>query len=446
MASSASSRIVKTMSLFSSVRVVGIICSLIRNKLIAWLIGPAGLGLVMLYNSVIDLIGQSTRLSMDQSAQRDISRATQAESARTITVVRRWGLWLGLAGALVTCLLSPLLSLWSFETIDRWPTFCLLAVVPLCVTYSSCITAQNQGLKRFKAVALSNVIGAIAGLVVAVPLIIWLRIDSIVWIIVVYGITAWLGAFLFRPRIPSVDMPRLEIVSRGSAFIRLGAQITLAMFITQAFNYIFVLFLNTFASVDTLGIYQSGYTLMNSYVGIIFTALWMEYYPRMASLAHSPKRLSIAASHEARVTLSLLTPLLCLFILLINPILRLIYSDQFLGAVPYVVVGCIGIVFRVTSFCLAYVILAKGDGKTYLTTEITSVLVGFSLNMAGYFYCGFLGLGIAYVLWYTAYTAIVAYMCHRKYGITYSPRTWTFAAVSFGIVTTVALLYLFLIN
>lgn len=431
------------MGIFSGVRILGILCSLVRNKLIAWFVGPVGLGLVMLFNSVVDLIGQSTRLSMDQSAQRDISHASVSEIPVTITVVRRWGVWLGLAGMVLTCALSPLLSVWTFETWSHWPTFCLLSVVPLCVTYSACTTAQNQGLKRFKAVALSNVVGSLAGLVGAVPLILWLRLDSIVWVVTLYGVTAWIGARLFRPRIKGAELATREVVERGRGFIKLGTQITLALFITQVFNYIFILFLNTYASTAALGVYQSGYTLMNSYVGIVFTALWMEYYPRLSSMSHSVLRLRVMASHECRLTLSVLTPLLSLFIVLINPIVRLIYSADFLDVVPYVVLASVGVVFRVTSFCLAYVILAKGDGKAYLTTEICSVLVGFCLNMAGYFAWGFMGLGLSYVVWYGIYTLLVAAVCRRRYGLGYDKRTWLLAAgcvLTLGVVATVYLL------
>lgn len=432
------------MGIFSGVKVVGIACSLIRNKLIAWLIGPAGLGLVILYNSILDLIGQSTRLSIDQSAQRDISQAGTAEAPRTVAVVRRWAVWLGLAGMAATCALSPLLSLWSFDDFSHWRSFCLLSVVPLCLTISACVTAENQGLRRFRAVAVSNILGAVGGLVLSVPLIIWLRIDSIIWIILAYGLMSFIGAWLFRPRLGKVNVAGNVVFAEGKSFIRLGTRITLATFVNQAFAYVFIIFLNTYASTDTLGIYQAGYTLMNSYVGIVFTALWVEYYPRLAAMAHSPRRLSLAASHEVRLTLTLLTPCLCLLIILADPVVRIIYAADFLEVIPYIVVGCIGVVFRTTSWCLAYVILARGDGRSYLITEIISNIIGLAVNIAGYLLGGFLGLGIAYTAWYACYTVIVGAVCSRRYGVRYSPRTTPTILTALALTTLTALLYLLL--
>lgn len=441
---SASARITRAIGLFSGVRIVGIICSLIRNKAIAWFIGPAGMGLVVLLNSIVDLISQSTRLSIDQSAQRDISQTSESNAVVTITVVRRWTIWLGLAGMAVTCALSPLLSLWTFETIERWPVFCILSVVPLCVTYSNCTIAQNQGLRRIRAVALSNVVGAVTGLLVAVPLVVWLRIDSIVWIILAYGVSSWLGAYIFRPRIKSITLPRTEVVEKGRSFIKLGVQITAAVFISQAFAYLFVLFLNTYASTYTLGLYQSGYTLMNSYVGIIFSAMVLEYYPRLSAQANGRRRLQLTASNQLNITLYILTPLLCVLIVLINPVIRVIYSEEFLPIIPYVVLCCSGVIFRAVSWCMAYVILAKGDGKAYLTTEISSSVIGFGCNIAGYLLGGVVGLGIAYVAWFAAYTFIVCAICKRRYDITFLPRTIVISAASFLLTAAFSLIYLLL--
>lgn len=419
-----------------------IFCSLVRNKLIAWLIGPAGLGLVILYNSVINLVSQSTRLSIDQSAQRNISQSSAAEAPVTVAVVRRWAIWLGLAGMAVMCILSPMLSYWSFDTMSRWPDFCLLSVVTFGITFYSCINAENQGLRRFKAVAKINVVVSVVSLAVVIPLIVWLRIKSIIWIILAYGVVTMIAGYIYRPRVGHVALTRHEVFEKGRSFIRLGGLITVALLAGQAFNYFFVLYLNTFASTEQLGIYQSGFTIMNSYVGIVFTAVWMEYYPRISAIAHSPRRLSLSASHEARLTLTFLAPLLCLLVIFIRPIVLLIYSSDFLPVTPYIILGCVGVVLRLMSFCLVYIILARGDGSIYVFTEILSGIVGLALNIVGYNLAGFTGLGLAYVAWYAFYLAIAAAVCRYRYGVSYFSKVWLLGLTATALVTVIALIAL----
>lgn len=429
--SSTQSTIVKAMGVFTGVRVVTILCSLIRNKLIAWLIGPAGMGLVSLYNSVVDLVGSTSRLSIDQTVQRDISQASGHDKTPVINIVRRWAVWLGLAGAAIMCVLSPLLSLWTFDTPGRWYIFCVLGVVPLCTTIANCSIAVNQGLRRFRDVASGTVWGALASLVVSVPLIVWLRINSILWVIVVYGLFTLGAAWLFRARVPRCTLTRQQIYRTGRSFLRLGLNITVAQVFTQAMAYVFVLFLNNYASTAVLGTYQAGYTLVNSYVGIILTGIWIEYYPRLAAMAHSPARLSVSASYELKVTMLVLMPVLSTFIALADPIIRLIYDADFLSMLPYVTIGAVGVVLRATSWCMSFIILARGDGRTFLFTEGISVVTGLGLNIAGYVLGGYAGLGISYILWYALYTLLVIVVCRRKYGVAYHPKVVALSAVTF---------------
>lgn len=438
---STTSRIVRAMGVFSGVKILGILCSLVRNKLIALFIGPAGLGLIMLYNTFVDLISQLSRVSMDQSAQRDISQASDAQIPAVVAVVRRWAIWLGLAGTVFMCVTSPLLSWLSWGTVDHWGAFCILSVIPLCYSYITCTNAINQGLRRFKALALANVLGTVTALAATVPLIIWLGIDSIVWVIVIYAVLSWAATWLYRPRIRRIVLPRPEIMRKGRSFIRLGAQISIATALSQVTAYVFVIFLNTYADTDTLGLYQAGFTVMNSYVGIIFMALWVEYYPRLSAMAHSTRRLSLAASHQTRLTLFILAPLLCLLAICAKPVILLVYSSDFLPITTYIRLCCIGVVFRTTSWCLAYVILARGDGRAYLVTETLSCFVGLAANIAGYLLGGFTGLGIAYIAWYVLYTCIVAIAC-RRFGVRLSAPTWLVTTAATALTTITALLLL----
>lgn len=435
----ASSRIARILAVFSGVKVVIIVCSLIRNKFIAMLLGPTGIGLVGLYNNLMDLIAQTSRLSMDQSAQRDLSQSSLANTDVTITVVRRWALWLGIGGTVLTCALSPFLSIISFDgDISHWPTFCLLSVLPFCYTFFCCVNAENQGLRRFRTVALSTLLGNVISLLVAIPVIYFLRLNSIAWVITIYAVIMAVVTYFFRPHINKVIMSGHEIISRGKSFIKTGAQITLAMAVTYASNSLFTLFINWYSSTGTLGIYQAGFQIMNSYVGIIFAVLWMEYYPRLSANAHSSRRLSLFASHQARLILSILTPMLCLLIMFCGLAVRLIYSTEFLAITPYIALACVGVVFKTNSYCMAYVILARGDGRTYMFTEISSCIFGLTANTLGFVLGGFVGLGIAYIVWYGFYTLLVTFICHRRYGVKYTGGTWLLTGAAFGLTIIIA--------
>ena len=63
------------MALFGSVQGLNIGLNLVRTKLVALFLGPAGVGLSSIYNETKELIHESTNMGMDQSGVREISVA-----------------------------------------------------------------------------------------------------------------------------------------------------------------------------------------------------------------------------------------------------------------------------------------------------------------------------------------------------------------------------------
>ena len=126
----------KAMGLFGGVQVAGILCSIIRTKLVALWIGPVGIGLFGLFNNALEMISTGTNLGIRSSSVRDISQAMDRSDksliARMVTVVRKWSMWLGLAGALLTLMLAPLLSQVTFgDSMHIWGFVALSVAVLL---------------------------------------------------------------------------------------------------------------------------------------------------------------------------------------------------------------------------------------------------------------------------------------------------------------------------
>ena len=408
----------KAMGLMGSFKALYILCALIRNKLIALWVGPAGVGISILYNSILEMVGQTTRMNIDQSAVRDIAASGKGQLDSTATVVGTWSVGLGVLGALVVCLLSPLLSIWSFGDTHMWWSFCVLSLVPMGNTIFNGVQAILQGTGQNKRIAQANILVVIGAIILVVPLVYFLREDSIIWVILVYGVFALISAIVFRPGMRRVVMGLREIWRRGASFIKLGVLITVANGVSMLFNYLFVLYMNSYASTDTLGIYQAGYTLVNTYVGMLFAGLWMDFFPRLSALSHTRMRASTVVSHQMNVTVWLLMPLVAFFVAADELVVIILYADTFMAMLPFITLGIAGVVIRGASWCIAYVMLTRGDGHMYVITETVSGVVFLVLHVLMYSAWGFLGLGFAYILWYAIYFSLCYVIYRRRYGLT----------------------------
>ena len=65
--------ILKYTGVFGGVQGINVLISLVRNKFVALLLGPGGMGLVSLLNTALSFISQATNLGIATSAVRHIS-------------------------------------------------------------------------------------------------------------------------------------------------------------------------------------------------------------------------------------------------------------------------------------------------------------------------------------------------------------------------------------
>ena len=112
-------QVVKYTGAFGGVQGLTMLVSVLRNKLAAILLGPAGMGLVVLYNSVTSFLANISNLGLATSGVRQISalyeNGTLEDLLDDVRLVRTWGVWTALAGTLLSVLLSPLISYLAFD-------------------------------------------------------------------------------------------------------------------------------------------------------------------------------------------------------------------------------------------------------------------------------------------------------------------------------------------
>lgn len=427
---SMTSRVLKSMGMFGGVQAATILCSIIRTKLIAMWIGAAGVGLFAIFNGAVDMVSTISQLGIKQSAVRDLASNRGTERVSNVVVaVRRWLRFLGLVGAVAMVAASSLLSLWTFGNEDyRW-AFMVLGASVFLNSLGAAESAIMLGLDKLKLLGKASLYGVVAGFVISVPLFYFWRINSVVPSILAYSITTSAAFFFFNSHVNQEgECPLSESLTVGKSFIVLGIFLVAGDVVTQISSYVFTAWLNVNAGDAIVGYYRGGFTVVNRYVGLVFSAIVMEYYPRLASVTSYPRRFSIFVNHEMMLILWILLPLVMIFICAAPLIVHILYTADFLVMVPFVKMAMVGTVLRGVSWCVAIPLLARGEGKMYLVTEVTSDLIMLALNMVFYRLYGLDGLGAAYIAWYLLY-AIMVIVVYRRFGYNLNGRAILLACV-----------------
>lgn len=429
-------RVLKALSVFGGVQIISILCSVARNKLAAILIGPIGIGLLAIYNSLTDMMTQLSLLSVPQSGVRDLA-ADINDSHRTavnVAVIRKLVLLLGIGGCALMALLSPAFSLWTFDDKDHTGVFAALSVVILLQALLNRETTVMRGLDRLRPLAKCSVLGSAGLLIVSIPLLYFLRLNGILpMIIMCYALMALL-AYIYRVRdIPVVRQSIGEVWRKGRPMLTLGMYLTASTFITMLASNIFIIYLRRSYGDAEVGLYQAGYTLINTYVGMIFTSISMEYYPRLSSIIQHHFRAEVIVSHEIKIAMWVLMPVAVAFICCSGLIINILYTSAFEAALPFIIVGAMGVFFRAVSWCMAFAIIARGDGKIYMFTETMSAVVYLALYIPLFDRFGFIGLGAGYVIWYFIYMMLVYAVYRFRYGMRLRPGIISLTAAAMAV-------------
>lgn len=423
-------RVLRALSLFTGVQAVTIFVSVIRTKLVALWIGPAGVGLLSLYTWAIELVTKGTQFDIRQSSVPRLSRADDNAKARMAAIVRRLALILGAAGTVAVIVLSPLLSFTTFRTHSHITAFICLSPVLLLSSVAAAESGIMQAFGMLRNLAKSTIWSAVAATSAAIPLYYFFRMDAIVPVLVIFALLNCVFTLIYRARIPSCSVSLAETWREGRPMLSLGFFLSISSFMGIAGTYIFMTYLNGRYSEATVGIYQAGSTLINSYVGIIFTAITLEYYPRLSKVAASRWRASAVIAHESSLILVLLIPVMVVVICCGKLIVNILYSSEFIAVLPYITIGVAAMPLKALSWCMAYIMVARGDGRIYFVTETASTVIFLILGIVLFNHASFQGMGVAYVFWYALYMGIVAAVCRFRYNIRIAPRVYILLAVS----------------
>lgn len=426
---SAYRQVFKATSLFGGVQVFQILISLVRSKVIAVLLGPFGMGIAALLNATINVISSFTNFGLEISAVKDVSEAkaghNETKIAHTIAVVRRLVWITGLLGMLLTIVLSPWLSQFTFETDDYTWWFVWVSVALLFKQLTAANMVILQGLRKLKHLAKANVLGSFIGLLITVPLYYYFGIDAIVPAIIITFLLSYLWSRYFaqKAKITPFKTTTKTAFVEGKAMIRLGVMLSISGLLVVVSNYVLQIFIRYIGGEAQVGLYAAGFVIINTYVGMVFKAMATDYYPRLAAVANDIIKVRETVLHQAYIAVLIITPIIILFLIFAEFIIQLLYSSKFLPIVGFLVWAIMSTLFKAVSFSMGYIFIAKGDSKIFMKTSVLFNILLLSSSMFGYYLGGLTGLGIGFLSYYILHFILVSTITKLTYNF-YFPTTF----------------------
>ena len=428
------SHVLKYTGLFGGVQGLNVLIGLVRNKFVALLLGPGGMGLVSLFNTTVQFISQATNLGISFSAVRHISEYYDAgnteKTAHYVKVVRGWCLLTALIGMLVCIVLGPVLSNTTFSWGNHTLHFILLAPAIGMIAVTGGETAILKAQRKLKALAFVQIVAALASLVISIPVYYFFWQAGIVPVIVLMAFVSMCATLWFSLRLFPLQLSGTRgILGEGMEMVRLGVAFTLAGIVGSAAEMVVRSYLNVVGNLDVLGLYNAGYMLTITYAGLVFSAMDNDYYPRLSAVNGDIEATNSAVNSQMEVSLLLVAPMLTALIAMLPVLIPLLFTGEFLPVVSMAQVAVLAMFFKVLTLPVAYITLARGYSLSYLGLETAYFVVFVLLIVFGYENWGLLGTGIAITLAHVFDCGMINLYAYKKYGYCSSATVSRYAVV-----------------
>lgn len=414
--------VLKAIGLFGGVKVFQIIVSILKNKIVAVILGPFGIGVAGMLTSTMELVKTLTGFGLQTSSVREISQSYESGDVKSLstvtTVLKKLVVYTGLLGTIAALILSRYLSIWSFGNEDYTLAFRLISIIALIDQLTVGETAILQGTFHYKKMAAASLVGSIVGFFISVPLYYIYKLDAIVPVIIVSSLCAFFVTLFYRKSvaIENSEVSAKEALLKGKEMLKLGLALAITGALTVAQYYLLRLFISRTGSIEDIGFYTAGSTIATSYIGIILTSMSSDYIPRLSASARNSNDLIELINRQTKLLVTIIAPLICILILFAKPFVLILYSAEFLPIIGMIEWMMLGMYFRAISWSLSYAQAARGEGTVFFVNELVMCIYSLIISFVAFHFFGLSGLGLAFFLQYLLYTLQMFLLCKKRFG------------------------------
>lgn len=423
-------RMLKATSAIAGAKVVTIVISVIRSKVLAMLLGPAGMGVIGLVTSSVEFARVIFGVGLDGATVRKIVDASSKddpdELERTYRAAARMAVVIGLVAWLGVSLASPWLSQGAFSTPSK---FWLFIVGGASLVFTPLLGVQLaflQGLRLVKLLAICQILVALLGAAATLAAVGIFGEYGGVCVLAPVSISSLLihRHYVSRHRPASGRVLAVNYREEFLSNLKFGSGFAVNAIWLTASTWLNVLLIrHYYADQGTffVGLYGAASTLSNLYVGVVLSALSTEFYPALSALADKPVEMKALLNQQTVLAIAIGVPCSLAALILAPYLLQLLYSSDFAGGTSLLRCLLAGMAIRFATCPLGFVMLARRATRAVLASEL---LVGTLMIASCQFFLrqqGLIGLGIALVLTNIFHLLWLIFLT-RKMGVHFSRR------------------------
>ena len=395
--------------------------AIIINKLVVVFLGGSGLLFLGNLKNIFSILQQISGAGVYEG----IVKYTSGEYKNRASYVLQAGLSLMLVGLVVAILLYGIFSSTIFEllpisseenTLKFWLSLGILLSL-ICFVLHTLFQSFFHGKMEYKMVVLTSAISVVLSLGISVLLIFFFGKTGAVASVLMPSVTLFFTYLFFtkstKQFLDSFNKSGFKLLMvKPLVSYTLMSALTAIVFPSV---FLFIRSLLTTTSSLELASYWEGYSKLSLFIsGLAISSISLYYLPKLtqAATAFEIKNVIIWG---LKFMLFIGLPSLVLIYIFRNQIIPLLYTDDFLQAVFLLKWELLGTGFKLISFTISFLMIAKKMTKTFVISELFSGVLFLVLSLFLIDRFGVEGASIAYAATYFIYSVWVLLYFNGKF-------------------------------
>ncbi len=430
--------IIKSTAFVGGSQVIKIIFGIIRNKIFAVSIGPIGIGTIGLYQSVIGFASQISGLGINFSSVKCIAGDIDNPN-KTIKTVNVLLFILGIVGTFLTVIFSSELSQFTFGSKDYKNEIIFLSSLIFLTVIADGKVSIIQAKRKINDLVKISILVSILSTILGVILIIFYKIEGIIWFLIITGLINFLIAWLFYLKIDykKVKINFREFINESKPLLKLGLTFLSSGFMINGVTYLTRIIIVREINLEAVGYYITAITLSSLYLNFILDAMGKDFYPRLSAVVGNNSQMSRLLNEQIEIGVLVGTPGIIITLSFAPYIISLLYSAEFLSSFDILRWQILGVFLRIFAWPLGYVVILKSKTRLYLFTELITNVIHLLLVWFGIKTFGLEGIGVAFFLNYFFYLLIVFFIARKEIKYYWSETNKKYLLLSLNIISLV---------
>lgn len=403
--------IVKVFSLNAVSTIVHMCTGLVSVKVVASIIGPAGIAILGQLNNLNSMLQGVAAGGIRSGVTKYLAEYNDDETkvANYISNALRISAVFTLAISLVCIFGHQILSEWIMLSSDYGYVFIVLGFTIFLFTLNSLLISILNGFKEFKKYVVVNISSSIVGLIFSVTLcLLWGLKGAMINAVTFQSVVLFVTIFQCRKCSWFKRENFFQKYDKNvcKQYIQYTLMTLTSLCIVPVTQMILRGYVISEISPVEAGWWEGMNRISGMYLSVITTSLSIYILPRMSEITDK-----YLLKREIMKSYKLIVPMmLCATIVIYclrHVIIWILFTPDFYPMEGLFIWQLLGDFFKMASWLLAYLMLAKAKTKLYISTEIIFGILMFIISYLFVKEIGTVGLNIGYMVNYIIYFIVM---------------------------------------